>query len=290
MKCPQDKAKNSLENNKNSNLSPSDIICVCPKCVGLYVMNKKSGQLFPAKCKSYGCEFCGPGQQKRLRLALENYVKNWDWCRMFTFTFRSNIFVNLNIDTQIKNCSEVWRRFLIYYKRSKSLTKFNKDFKYIKTIEFTKEGHVHYHVIIDRYFPLEIAHKIFALCVNQVFYTSGTNSNIHISKETNQTKKQNLYYLVKYVTKSAKKVSTNMRFRKWSKNKKGSIFPPKINNPDFCFINLRGNGIDLEDISLTSQQNSENFSIFDVLDFDFIEKPPILEEIRDDDPFWDYFL
>lgn len=280
---PLPNAQNSIE--KDSSVENKNT--VCPKCIGLYLLNQKTGEIFPARCKAYSCPHCGVKQEQRLYKFLLDYVKKWDWVRMFTFTFRENIFYNFDAQTQIKMCSEVWRRFLIYYSRSKALTKFNKQFRYVKSTEFQKNGSVHYHVLIDRYFPLGIAHDIFNLCINQVFLTTGTNGNIHLSDEVVQTTKNVVSYVVKYVVKSSIEMPKNLKYRKWSKNKKGSIFPIKINNPEFVFVNLRGNGIDLEGISTTSQQNFEIGSIFDVLDFDFIEKPPL---VSTDEDFYEVFL
>jgi len=291
---PQPNAKNSID--KNS--SKSDKLEKCPRCDGLYILNKDSGEMFPVKCKSYNCEYCGEKQRQRLYKFMLDYLRNWNFCRLFTFTFRENIFFNVKPEAQLKLCSEVWRRFIIYWKRSESLSKNSKEFAYVKTTEFQKNGSVHYHAAIDRFFPLHIAHSIWNKCINQVFNTIGINGNVDLAQhkdENGQRKKTNLQldrkeivkYILKYIVKSVLEVKKEQKFRRWSKNKKGSIFPPKIHNPSFAFVNCRNSHIDLGELSLTSQSESSEMSIFDILDFDFFHDP---DGIATDEDFFEVFL
>lgn len=275
--CPSGNAKNSIE--KNSSVEKK-VETVCPKCLGLYIVNKKSGEMFPASCKTYSCTHCGEKQKQRLFKFLYKYVQTFEHVTMFTFTFRASLFENYTQQEKVKLSSECWRRFLIYFKRNKNTTNKTKNFKYVKVTEFHLSGNVHYHAIIDRFFPLSVANYSFWQAINSVFHTTGKHGNIDMSRSSGN-QKMCVKYLVKYVSKGAKLAMSNLKYRRWSKNGKGSIFPPKISNPDFVFYNGRNLSIDLDSERLTSQENPENFSILDIIDFDFIEKPPYIEELDD---------
>jgi hypothetical protein len=202
---------------------------------------------------------------------------------MFTFTFRADLFANISFHQMRLATSEIWRRFNIYYSRNLNLSHYSKDFRYVKVTELTQNKIIHFHVVVDRYFPLKIANAVFWHAINQVLGCSGRHGNIHMSKIKNDVKNC-ASYIAKYVTKTAEVFVGNTKFRKWSKNKKGGIFPKKVKS-DWQFFNARG--FDLEGFSPTSQETGQDFSILEILDFDFIEKPPI---VATDEQFWEYFL
>ena len=283
MKCPSENALKPID--KDS--SDSNKSTVCPKCAGLYLINKDSGEMINAKCKSYSCSHCGDAQQKRLYVFLKKYISTWDYVRMFTFTFRSSAVEKHSGHSLVLKCSEVWRRFIIYVRRCTDFSKSTKDFRYVRVTEFHKSGLIHYHVCIDRFLPIRQLNYYWNLAINQVFGTQNVNGNIDISKwvlNANRASK----YIAKYVTKGAQTVTDKGKFRRWSKNKKGSIFPPKQKS-NWSFYNTRS--FDLEGLSITSQKKTEETELFgQIIEFDSYHPPGNITKIADDDPFWDYYL
>lgn len=172
----------------------------CPNMGAPHIINVRTGELVQLPCKRYACPYCGPKKAYKLRKCLENKFESYDFMRLFTFTFRTSIFVNEK--HAIRRSSEVWRRFINNIRRDKTLHHSLRDFQYIKLCEFTKAGYPHYHVLIDRYLPIQIVANHWRHAINVVCHNTGYNGTVHVKGILNS--KNASRYVVKYVLKTAK--------------------------------------------------------------------------------------
>jgi hypothetical protein len=224
----------------------------CPRCDGLYFININTGEKVNGKCKSYKCEFCGPYKALTLRKAMEQYFSKFDRCRLVTLTFRTTIFYErLGIE---KTCQEIWRRFLIAVRRNTALTELQRNFNYVRVLEFTKRGYPHFHLVIDQWLPRDILQAIWNITINSYLQKSGKSGHCDIRSLPNQAKAAE--YVSKYVLKGA--LEKNGNYRLWSKSNKVSIFEHRVSSGEWQFINLRHSGLTLLTISITSLDLIEN--------------------------------
>lgn len=179
---------------------------VCPNLGIYHIVNTRTGELVQLPCKRYSCPSCGPKKAYKLKKALINKFECFDYVRMFTFTFRTSIFANPQ--HCINRSSEIWRRFINNVRRDKTLHKSLRNFQYVRLIEFTKRGYPHYHVLVDRYLPVQILANHWRHAINVVCRNSGYNGSVNAKGI--KTAKNAAAYVVKYVLKTANEFDINI--------------------------------------------------------------------------------
>ena len=190
---------------------------VCPHLGIYHIVNTATGELVQLPCKRYSCPSCGPKKAYKLKKALINKFECFDYVRMFTFTFRTTIFANPQ--HCILRSGEIWRRFLNNVRRDKTLHKSLRNFQYVRLVEFTKRGYPHYHVLTDRYLPVQILHNHWNHAINVVCRNRGYNGSVNAKGI--RTAKNAAAYVVKYVLKTAQDFETNIG--KYYEHRRGKL-------------------------------------------------------------------
>ena len=189
-----------------------------------------TGKSFPAGCNSYICPECGPVKARKLGKYIRKYIERWKVIRFWTFTLSNNYCKDEQ--EHYRQLQEVWRRWLTYMRRSKSLRKKQRNFRFIKVIEVHKSGYIHIHCFIDQYIPWEIANTTWE-------NLSGAVLNTHYKPGTAIVKgiKQAgfvAYYVAKYVAKSSHHL--HMYVRRWSTSYGVKIIPERITSGEWIVI------------------------------------------------------
>lgn len=211
-----------------------------------------TGEHIELKCKSYSCAYCGEIKRNRLAYYLNSYLNNFQIIRFWTLTIRSTAFeYNAN---KIKLASEIFRRFTNNVRRNNALGKNEQQFQYVKVLEFHKSGSPHFHVIVDRFLPVNILRALWQKAINDVLGKSGWNGNVHV--KANLTKKSASNYIAKYVVKTAKELKPRQKARLWSKSNKIAIFPKKEPSKEWVLISFGSvfEALILNHNSITSQE------------------------------------
>lgn len=185
---------------------PKRLKVVCPNLGMYHIVNTRTGELVQLPCKRYACPSCGPKKAYKLRKALQNKFECFDYVRMFTFNYRTTIFANPTHAN--KRSGEIWRRFINNVRRDKTLHHSLRNFQYVKIVEFTKSGYPHYHVLVDRYLPIQILANHWRHAINVVCRNSGYNGSVNAKGI--KTAKNAAYYVVKYVMKTANDFEGNL--------------------------------------------------------------------------------
>jgi predicted RNA-binding protein with RPS1 domain len=101
-------------------------------------------KLCPFRCHSYFCEHCFLIKRTRLRNKIQSVFKNGRW-RFLTLTLDRKLYSN-EIAIQKMNYF-----FNLFWKRFKDN---NQRFSYFKIVEFTKNGMIHLHILINKYLKI----------------------------------------------------------------------------------------------------------------------------------------
>lgn len=230
----------------------------CPRCDGLYFFNIHTGERFNGRCKAYKCEFCGPKKAYRLETALIQYFSQYIHIRLFTFNFRTTVLDKMPDANRAS--SEIWRRFITNVRRSSSLSPAQRNFDYVRILEFTKRGYPHFHCFFSEYMPIQVIQGIWHNAINQVCNSKGSNGAVSIGHSSPDapykgnpffTPERAAKYCAKYVLKSAKEKPENMRL--WSKSEGTKLFPDKAFSCGWFFLNLRSSFLNLYELGITSR-------------------------------------
>lgn len=250
---------------------------ICPNCKSSLLFNHETGEAYRVGCKRYDCPVCGPYRAFRLKKALKSYLKKWSVIRMMTLTYRTTLFRDA---LQCANLSsKIFARFTTNLRRHSKASPREKGMQYVKVAEFTKNGFLHYHILIDRYVRWEVCieawnqairtalklegkyiamnknskhtpeqreanKKLYSGSVN--FTTNKTNSKIRIDGTMNSNDAAG--YVTKYVTKACREFRKKYgelyqnqakRFKVWTKSAQIAIFTHKEKSGKWEFINLK---------------------------------------------------
>lgn len=248
----------SLQDLENGiNLETGEVICSCTRSRGMFIFNETTKKIIPLKCKAYACEHCGPIKTIKFRVALEKYLKSFDFVRMFTFTQHTP--ENLEPAHQHENISKVWSLFMKEVRRDKTLSERQRKFQYVKVTEFTERKFVHYHVVISVFLPILTLRKHWNNALFKVFGFVGGRGGINIKTMANA--KNCAAYITKYISKMLQEDFGKLR--RWSKSNKISIFEKfdPVDKWHFFYISPTGS-LNLKKKSTTTQYKNENFNVF----------------------------
>lgn len=126
-----------------------------------------------------------------------------------------------------------FKNFVKYLRRSSSLSETQKQFKYVRCIELHQGsrrpghhhaaiGYVHYHIIIDRFLPVEILQKILNAAVLAAGYQTDKTKFCNVNIILVPNIKTATRYVIKYITKAVSDFGNLLC--KWSKSKGTPIF------------------------------------------------------------------
>jgi DNA-directed RNA polymerase subunit RPC12/RpoP len=219
----------------------------CPKCDGLYLYNKTTSDVINVSCKSYSCPYCGYRKLFKLKKGIEKVLGNYQHIRLFTFTFRTSVFGSP--EHCLQKSSEIWRRFINNLRRCQALTTEQRNVQFIRVLELTYRGFVHYHVFMLDYIPWSVAQGLWNNAINTVMVSNGKNGHVNIRHSF--TAQQAAKYVSSYVTKTIQKLRGKLRV--WSKSNGITVFEPRVVTGEYVFVNARFSDLNLVIFSLTSQ-------------------------------------
>jgi|WetSurMetagenome_2_1015567.scaffolds.fasta_scaffold09739_9 hypothetical protein len=225
----------------------------CPRCDGLFFININTGEKIDARCNAYKCDYCGPRKAFKLETAMERYFSTYRHIRLLTATVRTTLFDLPG--HSIRDISECWRRFITSVRRSKSLSDSQRQFSYVKVLEFTKRGYPHFHVVVNSFLPWTVLQHLWEESICQVFGVTGRHGTINLEHLPNPRSASK--YVTKYVLKAAKQ--NREHFRLWSRSKGVALFEVKISTHEWKFSNERR--------SLKVNPNSSSASELNLLEF-----------------------
>jgi hypothetical protein len=96
-------------------------------------------------CRCWGCLYCGPKKATRYRHAIREVAERYKLNRFLTLTLDPKVLGEKDPVAYINSVFAKWR---IYLKR-----KFGVLIKYIRILEFQKNGNPHFHILVDRFVP-----------------------------------------------------------------------------------------------------------------------------------------
>ena len=229
----------------------NDKLLSCPRCQGLFFYNPDTSEILKMRCKTYACPYCGGKKAKSLELGIIKFLSNWKHIRLFTFTYRTGIFKELSFQEINKKSSEIWHYFITYLRRYPALNKLQKQFDYIRVVEFTKKEFPHFHVFISQYLPWQVVQACWNSAINTVFESSGKNGHVDIKHSHNATSAGR--YVVKYVMKAVREFPIGRSFRLYSKSSKVTLFETFKSSGKFYLLNCIHSQLDLSIIRVTAQ-------------------------------------
>lgn len=249
---------------------------ICPNCKTNFIVNTKTGEMVRLGCKRYDCPVCGKYRAFRLSKALKSYFKTFKTIRMMTLTFRTSIFANPHHCAMMS--SKIMRYFTTYMRRADYAHKREQGFQYVRIAEFTENGFLHYHILIDRYLRwqtvctawnraintvmgikgLFTAHTRDEMKDNPIFQKDMENYNGSVNFQSSKSQKyinidgtisakNAANYVVKYVVKAAKDFREKFallyanearRFKLYTKSAQICLFPPSESNGEWKFIRM----------------------------------------------------
>jgi len=245
--------------------------CECERSKGIFFFDQTNKKIIKASCKAYICPICGPRKIARFRVALQKYLNTFQFIRLFTFTQHTPD--ALDPKTQNLNLSKAWELFIKELRRSKHLNKKQKNAQYVRVVEFTERGYLHYHVCFDTFLPILHLRALWNEALATVFKSVGNRGGINVKSIMNSKHVAN--YLTKYMVKSAEREFGNIR--RWSKSNKISIFEKWENPNKFFFFQVGSSGLLNLNVKSTTPQKKDgkfNVSITNIL-----EKDKILSEL-----------
>ena len=197
------------------------------------LLNMDTGQSFKTGCNSYGCPECGPRKARKLAKFLKIYLTNWQYIRFWTFTMSNKY--HENEDEHWKAVMEVWRRWLIYMRRSPSLRKSQREFEFIRVVELHKSGYVHLHVFVNQYIPWEVANPVWENLSSEICKTDRKAGNTYVKGVKNAGFVAN--YVCKYITKGIAVLSGKVR--RWGSSHGVKIFPKKEKKGSWVYLYVK---------------------------------------------------
>lgn len=162
---------------------------------------------------------------------MSNYMKDWDYIRMWTFTLSSRISPDIGEHLHLLN--KVWRYFITELRRNKLFTKGEQQTQFVRVIEPHISGYFHYHCFFDRYVRHSQVLAAWYYAVNIVTGFPGISGGCHVKARYGH--KLAASYVTKYVTKSCHEMTYGARI--WSKSARVAIFLKRKNNGQFVVYN-----------------------------------------------------
>jgi hypothetical protein len=213
---------------------------MCERLKDFIIINLDNGERAVPNCKAYSCPECGPKKVAKLKYCIYEELQKWNQVRLWTFTLSFN--VGGTIEKHYKILQECWRRLNIYMRRNKSITKDQRQYRYIKLIEEHKSGYIHFHVLLDKFLPQKIVQTCWENIIQDITKTNRHTGQVWV--KGNLTPENGAYYVTKYVSKAIKDIG--IKARRYSVSIDGKLFPTKEKDGTWIFFHYRKN---LHDVS-----------------------------------------
>lgn len=175
----------------------------CHSRPNIFLVESRTGKFFHPNCGKYDCEYCS---WKKIKIFSEKVGHFFQNCRVrfltLTATNRFNQFLPDHLPVL------AWRE-LIRNLRNRPAYSSLKKLKYIRIVEYQKNGNTHYHVLVDKYIHKDVINHLWRKACSEVLEKYGLPSG-NIERFANANIKavidspQVAQYIKKYLTKSVR--------------------------------------------------------------------------------------
>lgn len=227
-------------------------VCKCRRAPhGIGMMNKKTGEIHPIRCKAYICDDCRGLKIHKLTNAIINFLKPHKYIRLFTFTVQ-----NSDADDKVefaKKFGIAWRHFMRNLRRSQFLSQEQRKVPFIRAVEYTKREYAHYHVFFTKYLPIHLLNEFWHAAVRYA-YKDNRKSTINI--KTSYHAEKAAKYVAKYVVKSCKfSREFEFNFRRYSASGGVKLFEEVAKSDDWCVVRILNSSANSYLHSVTAHDN-----------------------------------
>lgn len=194
------------------------------------IYNADRNSFHNLNCKSWACPECSKVKIRMMKRGLAAHFVDNRGMRMLTLTLAPSKYTPIE---HAKLFQAAYKVFIKNLRRSPLLSESQKQFKYVRCIEQHKgdrckghksvaHGYFHYHIIVDRFLPVEVLQTLLesALLVSGYEPEHHKYCNCHIMLIPNVQKA--IGYVIKYILKATKDFAN--LFTKWSKSKGTPIY------------------------------------------------------------------
>lgn len=186
--------------------------------------------LHAINCKSWACPECSKIKVRFLKEGLKKHFADNLGMRMLTLTLAPSIYSPLE---HAELFQRAYKIFIKELRRSKSLTPNQNNFKYVRCIEQHKgerckghrsvaNGYFHYHIMIDRYLPVQILQRILEHSVLLAGYQTDAVKFCNVNIKLIPSVKTAINYVISYIFKAVEDFGNLIT--KWTKSKGTPIF------------------------------------------------------------------
>ena len=176
----------------------------CYNKPNLFLVDSQTGRFFHPDCGRYDCEFCAWKKIKKISVLVGDFFAN-SRVRFATLTTtnRYNSFLPDHLPVL------AWREFIRNLRNWPAYSHL-KNLRYIRIVEYQKNGNTHYHLLIDKYIDKTILNFLWRRACEIVLEKHGIFVGADIEKFANCHVEAAIdaahvaKYVTKYLTKSIK--------------------------------------------------------------------------------------
>lgn len=194
------------------------------------IYNAEKDTFHELNCKSWACPECRKTKIFFMKKGLAEHFKDNKGMRMMTVTLAAG---DYDVPEHLMLLNKAYMYFIKNLRRSTALNPHQRQFKYVKCIEAhdgkRNEGHAglntgyaHFHIMIDRFLPVQILQAIFESSVISAGYETDKPKYCNINIKLIPNVHTAINYVIKYIVKA---VGDFARFvNKWSKSRGTPIY------------------------------------------------------------------
>lgn len=194
------------------------------------IFNAEKNSFHNLNCKSWSCPECSKLKIRMMKRGLAAHFADNHGMRMLTLTLAPSKYTPLE---HARLFQAAYKVFIKNLRRSPLLSDQQKQFKYVRCIEQHKgekckghksvaHGYFHYHIVIDRFLPIEVLQHLLESALLSVGYVPEQRKFCNAHIKLIPLVKRAIGYVIKYILKAT--ADFGNFFTKWSKSKGTPIY------------------------------------------------------------------
>lgn len=209
------------------------------------IYNESSGTFHNINCKSWSCPECSKIKISFMKKGLATHFADNRGMRMMTVTLASGGY-------SVLEHAAILQKSMMYFvknlRRNKALSELQRTFKYVRVVELHKgehtqghaglnNGYIHYHIIVDRYLPIQVIQPIFEQSVLSAGYNTSVIKFCNINIKLIPNVKCAVNYVISYILKATDDFKNLIN--KWSKSRGTPIYTHSNNKGIYIVVPMR---------------------------------------------------